>query len=118
MGMQAWEWRGSPKTRNFCSESVILTSTIQNSEFWLLFTELTDKSLNTRRITRKSISWLIAKVISRRLDKSFSPFAWTCAVSPKFVLGWLDNRDMSLSQLLSGNQAVHSIQNRQSKIQN
>jgi hypothetical protein len=31
--------------------------------------------LNTHCITRKSISWLIAKVISRRLDKSFSPFA-------------------------------------------
>ncbi|MGC8712959.1 MAG: pentapeptide repeat-containing protein [Leptodesmis sp.] len=25
------------------------------------------------------------------LDKSFRPFAWTCAVSPKFILGRVDN---------------------------
>jgi hypothetical protein len=46
---------------------------------------------------RKSISWLIAKVFSRRLDECFSPFQWTCAVSPelKFWALMPEVQDMS-----------------------
>jgi hypothetical protein len=41
--------------------------------------------------------------------QEFRPFAWICAVSPKFILGRVDNRDMSLSELLSVNQQDNTL---------